>query len=64
MGHRRVLSWYLDANGRNATIWPDFTFRFWEQTRRFDAPAYELRPVSGRGTWHRGDGPLGVHALA
>jgi cation diffusion facilitator CzcD-associated flavoprotein CzcO len=42
-------SWYLDANGRNATIWPDFTFRFWQQTRRFDAPAYELTGVSGRG---------------
>jgi cation diffusion facilitator CzcD-associated flavoprotein CzcO len=47
-------SWYLDANGRNATIWPDFTFRFWEQTRQFDAPAYELRPVSGRGAWPQG----------
>ena len=47
-------SWYLDANGRNATIWPDFTFRFWEQTRRFDAPAYELRAVSGRGTQSQG----------
>ncbi len=47
-------SWYLDANGRNATIWPDFTFRFWEQTRRFDAPAYELTGVSGRGTWPQG----------
>jgi cation diffusion facilitator CzcD-associated flavoprotein CzcO len=47
-------SWYLDANGRNATIWPDFTFRFWEQTRRFDAPAYELRAVSGRGARPQG----------
>ena len=55
-------SWYLDANGRNATIWPDFTFRFWEQTRRFDAPAYELRGVTGRGAGRRGDGPLGIHA--
>ncbi len=47
-------SWYLDANGRNATIWPDFTFRFWEQTRRFDAPAYELTGVSGRGAGPQG----------
>jgi hypothetical protein len=47
-------SWYLDANGRNATIWPDFTFRFWQQTRRFDAPAYELTGVAGRGTWPQG----------
>ena len=43
-------SWYLDANGRNATIWPDFTFRYWQQTRRFDEPAYVLTGVSGRGT--------------
>ena len=35
-------SWYLDANGRNATIWPDFTFRYWQQTRRFDEPAYVM----------------------
>jgi cation diffusion facilitator CzcD-associated flavoprotein CzcO len=35
-------SWYIDANGKNTTIWPDFTWRFRRQTRRFDAPAYEL----------------------
>jgi cation diffusion facilitator CzcD-associated flavoprotein CzcO len=35
-------SWYIDANGKNTTIWPDFTWRFRRQTRRFDVPAYEL----------------------
>lgn len=35
-------SWYLDRNGRNTTIWPGFTWRFWQKTRRFDPPAYEL----------------------
>jgi cation diffusion facilitator CzcD-associated flavoprotein CzcO len=35
-------SWYIDRNGRNATIWPDFTFRFWGRMRRFDPQAYEL----------------------
>jgi cation diffusion facilitator CzcD-associated flavoprotein CzcO len=35
-------SWYIDANGKNTTIWPDFTWRFRHQTRRFDAAAYEL----------------------
>jgi cyclohexanone monooxygenase len=39
-------SWYIDAEGKNTTIWPDFTFRFWQQTRAFDAAAYELAPVS------------------
>ena len=43
-------SWYLDRNGRNATIWPDFTFRFWGQMRRFDPHAYELTgPRHGTG---------------
>ncbi len=36
-------SWYLDANGNNPTLWPDFTFRFRRRTRRFDADNYELR---------------------
>lgn len=35
-------SWYLDATGRNPTIWPDWTWRFRRQTRRFDPDAYEL----------------------
>jgi cation diffusion facilitator CzcD-associated flavoprotein CzcO len=36
-------SWYLDAQGRNTTLWPDFTFRFRQRTRHFDADSYELR---------------------
>ena len=35
-------SWYLDDQGRNTTIWPDYTFRFRRRTKRFDARAYEL----------------------
>lgn len=34
-------SWYLDAHGNNTTLWPDFTFRFRKQTKRFDIDAYE-----------------------
>ena len=42
-------SWYLDANGNNATIWPDFTWRFSRRTRRFEPGKYALRPpASGR----------------
>ncbi|MEA2444148.1 MAG: hypothetical protein QOJ12_1440 [Thermoleophilales bacterium] len=37
-------SWYLDENGRNVTIWPDWTFRFRQKTARFDRESYELRP--------------------
>ena len=36
-------SWYLDAEGRNTTLWPDYTFRFRRRTRRFDAERYEFR---------------------
>ena len=35
-------SWYIDANGRNTTIWPDFTWRYRRQLQRFDSAAYEL----------------------
>jgi cyclohexanone monooxygenase len=33
-------SWYIDANGRNTTLWPGFTWRFRQLTRRFDVTAY------------------------
>ena len=33
-------SWYLDRHGRNATLWPDFTWKYRLQMRRFDASAY------------------------
>jgi cation diffusion facilitator CzcD-associated flavoprotein CzcO len=36
-------SWYLDSEGRNTTLWPDFTWRFRHRTRRFNTRAYELR---------------------
>jgi cation diffusion facilitator CzcD-associated flavoprotein CzcO len=35
-------SWYLDATGRNATLWPDWTWRFRRRTARFDPADYEL----------------------
>ncbi len=34
-------SWYLDAHGRNTTLWPGFTFVFRHLTRRFDVAAYD-----------------------
>jgi cation diffusion facilitator CzcD-associated flavoprotein CzcO len=39
-------SWYLDAHGNNTTLWPDFTFRFRRQTRRFDVDAYETSSLT------------------
>jgi len=35
-------SWYLDANGKNTTLWPGFTFAFRRATRRFRPEAYTL----------------------
>jgi cation diffusion facilitator CzcD-associated flavoprotein CzcO len=29
-------SWYLDSKGKNRTIWPGFTFRYWWTTRKVD----------------------------
>ncbi len=38
-------SWYLDAHGRNTTLWPGFTFEYRWRTHRFDTASYELSPV-------------------
>ncbi|MFJ4621469.1 flavin-containing monooxygenase [Streptomyces sp. NPDC088812] len=35
-------SWYLDANGRNTTIWPGTTAEFRRETRRVDLAEYEV----------------------
>ncbi len=37
-------SWYLDARGRNSTLWPGFTFEFRRKTRHFDPSSYALTP--------------------
>jgi cation diffusion facilitator CzcD-associated flavoprotein CzcO len=36
-------SWYLDAHGRNTTLWPSFTFRFRDRTRRFRIDDYRVQ---------------------
>jgi len=38
-------SWYIDAKGRNTTIWPGFTFSYWWLMRRFDPESYTIAPV-------------------
>ena len=38
-------SWYLNHNGSNSTIWPDFTFRYWWKTRGARRADFEIRPV-------------------
>jgi cation diffusion facilitator CzcD-associated flavoprotein CzcO len=36
-------SWYLDAHGRNTTLWPDFTWKYRLRARRFAVGDYVLR---------------------
>jgi len=35
------VSWYQTADGRNTTIWPDFTFTYRKKTKAVDPEAYE-----------------------
>jgi cation diffusion facilitator CzcD-associated flavoprotein CzcO len=35
-------SWYLDDTGRNTMVWPTWTWRFRQRTRRFDPDSYLL----------------------
>jgi cation diffusion facilitator CzcD-associated flavoprotein CzcO len=39
-------SFYQDASGRNATLWPDFTWRFRRRAVHFDAAAYAFRTAA------------------
>lgn len=41
-------SWYLDAGGRNTTVWPGTTTEFRQATRRVDLTEYEVlrKPVT------------------
>jgi cation diffusion facilitator CzcD-associated flavoprotein CzcO len=36
-------SWYLDANSRNTTIWPTYTWRFRRTLRRFNPSEYTVQ---------------------
>lgn len=45
---RSCRSWYLDARGRNITLWPDSTWRFAAQTRRIQPGEYDLVPARPR----------------
>ncbi len=45
-------SWYIHPeSGKNVALWPGFTFRFRQQTQRFDPEAYEM----GRSTTNAAD---------
>src|SRR5207302_6341524 len=42
-------SWYIDANGRNSTVWPGFTFDYRRRVATFDASNYNLQGEGLRG---------------
>jgi cation diffusion facilitator CzcD-associated flavoprotein CzcO len=41
-------SWYLDDTGRNATLWPDWTFAFRRRTAKFDPAEFALGEITTR----------------
>ena len=38
-------SWYLDDEGRNTTLWPDYTFKYACELRRFDPAEHVFTPA-------------------
>lgn len=56
-------SWYLHPlSGRNCTVWPGFTWRFRQLTRRFDADAYRFGEPLPHSSQHDMLQPQGVKA--
>jgi len=43
-------SWYLDATGRNSTLWPGFTFSFKQRVEHFEPTEYVAIARRGRPT--------------
>ncbi|HCA84503.1 MAG TPA: cyclohexanone monooxygenase [Streptomyces sp.] len=57
-------SWYLDANGRNTTVWPGTTAEFRKVTKRLDLAEYEVLRAPGDRTGSVGTGTATVGAGA
>lgn len=45
-------SWYLDASGRNSTMWPTFTWKFRQATKTFDIDNYRTMRRSAIDSGH------------
>jgi hypothetical protein len=43
-------SWYLDANGRNSTLWPSFVSHFGYRVEHFNPADYVPHPPAPRET--------------
>ncbi|MEU6323312.1 NAD(P)/FAD-dependent oxidoreductase [Streptomyces sp. NPDC047009] len=57
-------SWYLDASGRNTTIWPGTTTEFRSATRRVDLGEYEVVRAPGAPRTDEGSGTTKAEARA
>ncbi len=53
-------SWYQQADGRNFTIWPYSTWRYWLETRKVDAARYRF----GRAQASAAASPRGLTAAS
>src|SRR4051794_21656255 len=38
-------SWYIDRNGKNSTLWPDHTFKFFAAMKQFEPAEYRAVPA-------------------
>ena len=56
-------SWYLDAQGRNSTLWPGFTFTFKRRVERFDPSEYVCMPRSSRSAEIKDSGALATNGV-
>jgi cation diffusion facilitator CzcD-associated flavoprotein CzcO len=64
---RSCKSWYLDAHGRNITLWPHETWRFRNETRKLRADEYELIAAgarNGSGSSKRVESPREIAEVA
>lgn len=42
------VSWYQQADGKNFTIWPGYTWRYWLETRKIKPRAYKFVKVKSK----------------
>jgi cation diffusion facilitator CzcD-associated flavoprotein CzcO len=56
-------SWYLDARGRNSTLWPGFTFTFKRRVEPFDPSEYVVMARRSRATQTKMSGPARLEAV-
>jgi cation diffusion facilitator CzcD-associated flavoprotein CzcO len=55
-------SWYIDADGLNTSLWPDFSFRFARALRRFDLGEYRVDRAAADGATSSAGEPAGARA--